>query len=157
MGGVQESMAGRVAALSPTSLSQAEICDGEMELFTIDSLKFFRFITAVVARCGQMLNVADITGDADINQIQAKNWLGILETLGIIFYLHPYSNSLLKRFVKTPKLYFYDTSLLSNKVEQCRNLGEWCDEWCYLGKLCGCRDYEDLHKLWQGAISVLLS
>lgn len=59
-----------------------------------------------------MLNVADIARDADISQKQAKDWLGILETLGIIFYLHPYSNNLLKRLVKTPKLYFYDTGLV---------------------------------------------
>jgi len=59
-----------------------------------------------------MLNVAEIAQDADINQKQAKDWLHILETLGIIFYLHPYSNNLLKRLVKTPKLYFYDTGLV---------------------------------------------
>lgn len=51
----------------------------------IDSLKFLRFITAVAARCGQMVNVAEIARDADINQTQAKNWLTILETMGIIF------------------------------------------------------------------------
>ncbi|MDE7186822.1 MAG: ATP-binding protein, partial [Lachnospiraceae bacterium] len=175
MSGVQESLAGRVAVLSLTSLSQAEISGGSMEPFTvdmeallarkdgrepadagavyeriyrgsmpvivsgansnsqifyssylstyierdvrelsnaIDALKFLRFITAVAARCSQMLNVAEIARDADINQIQVKNWLGILETLGIIFYLHPYSNNLLKRLVKTPKLYFYDTGLV---------------------------------------------
>ncbi len=175
MRGVQESLAGRVAVLPLTSLSQAEISGGQMKPFTvdmdalslrkeereeadtkdiferiyrgsmpaivsgansnsqifynsylstyierdvkelsdaIDSLKFLRFITAVAARCGQMLNVAEIARDADINQVQAKNWLGILETLGIIFYLHPYSNNLLKRLVKTPKLYFYDTGLV---------------------------------------------
>lgn len=175
MRGVQESLAGRVAVLSLTSLSQVEIAGGEMEPFTIDmealaarragrteidtrgiferiykgsmpaivsgansnsqifyssylstynqrdvkelsdtidSLKFLRFITAVAARCGQMVNVAEIARDADINQSQAKDWLGILETQGIIFYLHPYSNNLLKRLVKTPKLYFYDTGLV---------------------------------------------
>ncbi|MBP5468124.1 MAG: DUF4143 domain-containing protein, partial [Candidatus Riflebacteria bacterium] len=79
---------------------------------SIDYLKFFRFITAVAARCSQLLNVADIARDADINQKQAKNWLNLLETLGIIFYLHPYSNNLLKRLVKAPKLYFYDTGLV---------------------------------------------
>ena len=42
----------------------------------------------------------------------AKNWLKILETLGIIFYLHPYSNNVLKRTIKTPKLYFYDCGLV---------------------------------------------
>ncbi len=36
MRGVQESLAGRVAVLSLTSLSQAEICAGEMETFTIN-------------------------------------------------------------------------------------------------------------------------
>lgn len=175
MRGVQESLAGRVAVLSMTTLSQAEISNGRMEPFaldlgklairqqertpadtheifkrifkgsmpaiisginknnqifyssyistyierdvkelsdTIDSLKFLRFMTAVAARCSQILNVAEIARDADINQLQAKNWLGILETLGIIFYLHPYSNNLLKRLVKTPKLYFYDAGLV---------------------------------------------
>lgn len=78
----------------------------------IDSLKFLNFLTSVAARCGQMLNISDVVRDADINQKQAKDWLNILETLGIIFYLHPYSNNLLKRLVKTPKLYFYDTGLV---------------------------------------------
>ena len=78
----------------------------------IDSLKFMRFITAAAARCGQMLNMAEIARDVDINQKQAKAWLSILETLGVIFYLHPYSNNMLKRLVKTPKLYFYDTGLV---------------------------------------------
>lgn len=80
---------------------------------SIDSLKFIRFLTAAAARCSGMLNISEIAQDADISQAQAKAWLRILETLGIIFYLHPYSNNLLKRLVKTPKLYFYDTGLVS--------------------------------------------
>lgn len=36
MSGIQESLAGRVAVLSLTSLSQAEICGGEMQPFTLD-------------------------------------------------------------------------------------------------------------------------
>ena len=51
-------------------------------------------------------------GDAEINQKQTKDWLQILETLGLVFFLHPYSNNLLKRLVKAPKLYFYDTGLV---------------------------------------------
>ena len=175
MQGIQESLAGRVAVLSLTSLSQAEMYGDGLEPFvidmkklsarsrkrkpasikeifnriykgsmpavisgqnkntqifyssyvttyierdvralsdSIDSLKFLHFITAVAARCAQMLNIADIARDADINQKQVKSWLGILEALGIIFYLHPYSNNMLKRLVKTPKLYFYDTGLI---------------------------------------------
>ena len=78
----------------------------------IDSLKFLRFVTAVAARTGQLLNYKGIADDADIDQATVKSWLNILETLGIIFYLHPYSNNVLKRTIKTPKLYFYDTGLV---------------------------------------------
>lgn len=80
---------------------------------TIDSLKFLNFITAVAARTGCILNTAEIGRDSDITQVTAKDWLRILETLGIIFYLHPYSNNTLKRTIKAPKLYFYDTGLVS--------------------------------------------
>ena len=42
-----------------------------------------------------------------------QEWLGLLEKSDIIFYLHPYSNNLLKRTVSKPKLYFYDTGLVA--------------------------------------------
>ena len=80
---------------------------------TIDSLKFMNFITAAGALAGQMVNYKTIADAADIDQIKAKGWLSILETLGIIFYLHPYSNNVLKRTVTKPKLYFYDTGLVA--------------------------------------------
>lgn len=80
---------------------------------TVDSLKFMNFITAAAALTGQMLNYKTIADAADISVVTVKNWLGILERLGIIFYLHPYSNNLLKRMVTKPKLYFYDCGLVS--------------------------------------------
>ena len=80
---------------------------------TIDSLKFMNFITAAAALSGQMVNNKTIADAADIDQLKAKDWLNILETLGIIFYLHPYSNNVLKRTVTKPKLYFYDTGLVA--------------------------------------------
>jgi hypothetical protein len=79
----------------------------------IDSLKFMDFFIAAAALCGQMLNYKTISDTADINQVTAKNWLGILERLGIVFYLHPYSNNMLKRMVTKPKLYFYDSGLVA--------------------------------------------
>ncbi len=78
----------------------------------IDALKFNRFITAVAARTSQLLNYKVLADDADIDMITAKAWGNILETLGIIFLLHPYSNNVLKRTIKTPKVYFYDTGLV---------------------------------------------
>ena len=79
----------------------------------IDSLQFMGFFTAAAALCGQMLNYKTIADAAGIDQITAKNWLGILQRLGIVFYLHPYSNNMLKRMVTKPKLYFYDCGLVA--------------------------------------------
>lgn len=79
---------------------------------SVDALKFNRFVTAVAARCSQLLNYKALADDADIDMPTAKNWVNILETLGIIFLLHPYSNNVLKRTIKTPKVYFYDTGLV---------------------------------------------
>ena len=79
---------------------------------SVDALKFNRFITAVAARTSQLLNYKALADDADIDMITAKAWVNILETLGIIFLLHPYSNNVLKRTIKTPKVYFYDTGLV---------------------------------------------
>lgn len=79
----------------------------------IDSLRFMEFITAAAALCGQMLSFKTIADAAGIDQLTAKKWLGILERLGIVFYLHPYSNNMLKRMVTKPKLYFYDCGLVA--------------------------------------------
>ena len=78
----------------------------------VDALKFNRFVTAVAARCSQLMNYKALADDTDIDMPTAKNWINILETLGIIFLLHPYSNNVLKRTIKTPKVYFYDTGLV---------------------------------------------
>lgn len=79
---------------------------------TVDALKFNRFVTAMAARTSQLLNYKALADDADIDVQTSKAWVDILETLGIIFLLHPYSNNVLKRTIKTPKVYFYDTGLV---------------------------------------------
>ena len=78
----------------------------------IDSLKFLRFLRSVAARTSQQVNYKGIADDAEIDQTTAKNWLHVLEALGIIFLLEPYSNNVLKRTVSTPKLHFYDSGIV---------------------------------------------
>ncbi len=77
----------------------------------IDFLKFSDFIRSVAARTAQLVNYRHIAEDAGMNQETAKSWLRLLETLGVIFYVRPYHHNILKRMIKTPKLYFYDTGL----------------------------------------------
>lgn len=76
-----------------------------------DQLAFNRFLAAVAARTGQLLNYANLARDVDIDNKTAKAWLSVLETSGLVFLLQPYHTNLTKRMVKTPKLYFLDTGL----------------------------------------------
>ena len=81
---------------------------------SIEAVEFLRFLTAAACRVGQMVNYADIGNDMDgMRSDKVQEWLGLLEKSGILFYLHPYSNNLLKRTVTKPKLYFYDTGLVA--------------------------------------------
>ena len=77
-----------------------------------DKLQFQDFIRAAACRTGQMLNIHDISQDVGTSDDTARRWLQVLEKSDIIFYLRPYSNNLLKRTVKTPKMYFFDTGLV---------------------------------------------
>lgn len=87
--------------------------DVKDEIIVKDDYKFIDFIRAAACRIGQELNVHSIAADVDISDDTAKRWLGLLEKSEIIFFLHAYSNNLLKRVVKTPKLYFFDTGLVA--------------------------------------------
>jgi len=79
-----------------------------------DETTFTRFIRILSSRTAKVLNYTDIARDADIAPNTAKAWIGILQTLGIIYLLQPYfENNINKRLSKTPKMYFMDTGLCS--------------------------------------------
>ena len=76
-----------------------------------DTVKFTKFMTATAASTGQLLNLASLARDVGISQPTAERWLSILVASNIVYLLQPYSNNIIKRTVKTPKLYFLDTGL----------------------------------------------
>jgi len=82
-----------------------------------DEMSFLRFLRAAAARTGQMLNLTALARDADVAVNTAKSWLSILQTSGVLYLLEPYHSNLTKRLVKTPKLYFLDTGLVSYLTE----------------------------------------
>lgn len=75
---------------------------------------FQKFIRICAARNGQLVNLTSIGNDCDISDHTVKRWLSILEASYIIYLLQPYHTNFGKRLVKTPKLYFYDTGLVSH-------------------------------------------
>ena len=76
-----------------------------------DHITFSRFLSAVAANTGQLLNLASLARDIGVDNKTIKSWLSILETSGLIYLLQPYFSNLNKRVVKAPKLYFLDTGL----------------------------------------------
>ena len=70
---------------------------------------FRRFMVAVAARTGQMVNYSNIADEIGKDQTTVKAWMSILEASGIVYLLEPYTPSVLKRAIKTPKVYFRDT------------------------------------------------
>jgi predicted AAA+ superfamily ATPase len=76
-----------------------------------DSIRFGKFLAAAAALVSEQVNYKTLAEAAGISQPTAAEWLRLLEGMGIIHLLPPYSNNALKRLVKTPKLYFCDTGL----------------------------------------------
>jgi predicted AAA+ superfamily ATPase len=83
-----------------------------------DVLRFGKFLTACAALVSEQVNYKTLAEHSEISQPTAKEWLKLLESLGIIYLLRPYANNALKRLAKTPKLYFCDSGL-------CAHLSAW--------------------------------
>jgi predicted AAA+ superfamily ATPase len=83
-------------------------------LLAIGSLRDFdRFLRACALRAGQILSYAELARDVGVAPNTARSWISVLESSQQIFLLEPYHRARGKRLVKSPKLYFYDTGMLT--------------------------------------------
>jgi len=78
-----------------------------------DLRRFQDFVELVAARAGSLLNLNEIAKECGVSFPTAKRWLSLLESSRIIFLLRPFHSNISKRVIKSPKLYFVDTGLLS--------------------------------------------
>lgn len=78
-----------------------------------DELKFIKFMTSMASRTSQMLNMTAVANEVGISVPTAERWLSVLVSSDIVYLLKPYYNNIIKRAVKTPKLYFLDTGLVA--------------------------------------------
>lgn len=76
-----------------------------------DEMKFYRFLCAAASQTAKLLNYAAMAKESGISIPTAKQWLGILEKMGIVYLLQPAAFEGVKYVVKTPKLYLTDTGL----------------------------------------------
>ncbi len=83
-----------------------------------DTEGFRKFLRACAAFAGQLVNYNDLGVSAGVSGATAKEWVKILQSMGIVFLLEPYASNELKRLTKTPKMYFCDTGF-------CAYLSSW--------------------------------
>lgn len=74
---------------------------------------FSRFVHLCAGRNGQILNLSSLANDCGITHTTSKRWISVLEASFILFLLRSHHKNFSKRLIKSPKLYFLDTGLLS--------------------------------------------
>ena len=79
----------------------------------VDPIAFSHLLRAVAARTAQEVNVHEIAKELGVGDTSVRTGLGVLEKSDVVHLLHPYSANALKRTVKSPKLYFFDTGLVA--------------------------------------------
>ncbi len=84
------------------------------QLLNVTNLADFRrFLSLLALRVGQLVNYTEISKEVGVSLNTIKSWVNTLEISGVISLLPPYYNNLGKRLIKSPKLYFSDTGLVS--------------------------------------------
>lgn len=78
-----------------------------------DLSTFQRFLRMCAGRTGQLTNYSSLANDIGVTHNTAKSWLSILEASYIVYFVRPHHQNFNKRLIKAPKLYFYDTGLVS--------------------------------------------
>ncbi|MEK6775399.1 MAG: ATP-binding protein [bacterium] len=83
------------------------------QLQNIKDLRTFELFIALLASLhGQSFNAATLSREVGVSLPTIKSWAGIMEASYLCFFLPPYFKNYGKRLVKTPKIYFLDSSLV---------------------------------------------
>lgn len=78
-----------------------------------DERLFYLFLQLLAGRVGQLLNFSTLANDLGVARHTINRWISVLEASHIIHLLYPWGPSRTNSLVKTPKLYFCDTGVVS--------------------------------------------
>lgn len=90
-----------------------------------NKLTFHKLMQLLASLTGEELVYDNIAKQIGVDKKTIVNWISVLEASNIIYLLQPYfENSLAKRVIKRPKLYFRDTGLACHlaKLSDPKNL-----------------------------------
>ena len=74
---------------------------------------FKKFLIALAGRSGQILNKSSLVAECQISRETVTEWLNILEISYVIFKMPSFHKNYKKQIVKSSKIFFYDTGLVS--------------------------------------------
>jgi predicted AAA+ superfamily ATPase len=84
------------------------------DIANIDQLdRLPRLLNILAEHAGQLINNSSFGSALGLSGVTAQKYIAILERLFLVKTLVPWSNNRLSRLVKTPKIHFIDTGLLS--------------------------------------------
>ena len=61
---------------------------------------------------GSAISYESLSRDLQVSPHTVKQWIGMLESLYILFVITPYSRNIGRSLLKQPKIYFYDTGFV---------------------------------------------
>lgn len=77
-----------------------------------DEFKFISFLRLLASNTGEELVYDNYAKQVGVGLNTIKSWISLLAKTGIIYLVKPYNEeSIVKRIVKRPKMYFFDTGL----------------------------------------------
>ena len=78
-----------------------------------DLIRFEKFMRLLAGRVGQLVNNSILATEVGVSSTTIGSWLSILEASHVIYTLKPWFKNRNSQVVKTPKIYFCDTGLIS--------------------------------------------
>jgi hypothetical protein len=81
-----------------------------------NEIKFKKFLIAIAARSAQVVVYEEIAKEVGIDIKTVQSWLSVIASSGLVKIVNTYQSNLIKRIIKSPKLFFLDTGLLCHLV-----------------------------------------
>jgi uncharacterized protein len=81
-----------------------------LDLERVSDLKSVEVLVQLLSeRVGSPVSFSSLARDLEVSPHTIKRWIGILESLYVVFIIRPWTAKLAKSILKEPKIYFYDT------------------------------------------------
>ena len=78
-----------------------------------DLIRFEKFMRLLAGRVGQLVNNSTLATEVGVSSTTIGSWLSVLEASHVVYPLKPWFKNRNSQVVKTPKVYFCDTGLVS--------------------------------------------